>query len=501
VPVMADALELLNARLADVAALASLADVLAWDQRTMMPPAGTIHRGAHMALLERLQHERLVDPEVGRLIEELEPRLQSLDPDSWEAATIRTASRDYRKAVQVPAELRGEMARAAAEAAPTWIEAKATSNFDLFLPVLERQVELRRRYIECFEKQDEPYDILLDDFEPEMKTAEVRRIFDEIKPELVELIADLRDREVDDSFLTGDFPIDVQESLDYEVIDLFGHRPNSWRIDPTEHPFASGAGIDDIRITTHYYPDEPKSLFATMHEYGHGLYSHQLPREYAHVPVGQYVSLGVHESQSRLWENLVGRSLPFWRFFYPRLQKRFSDQLGAVELERFYAAINKVQPSLIRIEADEVTYGMHVILRFELEQDIVNGRIELKDLPGLWAEKMEAYLGIEVPDDARGVLQDMHWSAGLIGYFSTYLLGTVMSVQIWHKADEQIGGLDEQLERGEFEPLREWLGEKIHSQGRKYVPEELLRHATGSTIDARPYLAYLKRKFGAPVPA
>jgi carboxypeptidase Taq len=498
---MADALERLNSRLADCAALDSLANLLAWDQRTIMPPAGFVRRGAHMALLERLQHERLVDPEVGRLIDELEPRLDSLDPDSWEAAAIRTARRDYRKAVQVPAELRGEMARAAAEAAPVWLEAKATSNFDLFLPVMERQVELRRRYIDCFESRDEPYDILLDDFEPEMKTAEVTSIFDEIKPELVDLVASLHGREVDDSFLTGDFPIDEEVELGHEVIDMFGHRPSSWRIDPTEHPFAAGAGIDDIRITTHYYPNHLKSLFSTMHEYGHGLYAHQLPRDYAHLPVGQHSSLGIHESQSRLWENLVGRSRPFWRFFYQRLQKRFPDQLGSVELERFYAAINKVEPSLIRIEADEVTYGMHVILRFELEQDIVNGRVELRDLPQRWSEKMHAYLGVEVPDHARGVLQDMHWASGLIGYFSTYLLGTVMSVQIWEKADEELGGLDEQIERGEFGPLRDWLGEKIHSQGRRYVPQELLRHATGSTIDARPYLAYLKRKFGAPVPA
>jgi carboxypeptidase Taq len=498
---MADALELLTARLADVQAIDDLVYLLHWDQRTMMPPAGFRQRGAHLGTLERVGHEKLTDPEVGRLIEELEPRLDSLDPESWDAAIVRTAQRDYRKAVQVPSELRAEMARAASESAPVWIEAKSTSNFDLFLPLLERNLELRHRYVECFEKTAEPYDILLDDFEPEMKTAEVSRIFDEIKPELVQLIADLRDREVDDSFLTSDFPIDEQVALDHEVVDLFGHRPDSWRIDPTEHPFASGAGIDDIRITTHYYPEQLKSLFSTMHEYGHGLYAHQLPREYAHLPVGQHTSLGIHESQSRLWENLVGRSLPFWRFFYPRLQARFPAQFKGVDVERFYTAINRAQPSLIRIEADEVTYGMHVILRFELEQDMINGRVELGDLPSRWAEKMHEYLGIDVPDHARGVLQDMHWSSGLIGYFSTYLLGTVMSVQIWEKADEELGGLDEQLERGEFEPLRDWLGEKIHSQGRKYVPQELLRHATGSTIDAKPYLAYLKRKFGAPVAA
>jgi carboxypeptidase Taq len=498
---MADALEQLNARLADYIGIDAIAGLLAWDQRTIMPPAGNAHRGAHLGLLERLAHEKITDPEVGRLLDELEPRLDSLDPDSWEAASIRVARRDYQKAVQVPAQLRGEMAEAAVASMPVWIEAKSTSNFGIFLPLLERNVELRRRYVECFPQRDEPYDILLDDFEPEMRTAEVTRIFDEIKPELVQLIADLRDREIDDSFLTGDFPIDEQVALDHEVVDLFGHRPGSWRIDPTEHPFASGPGIDDIRITTHYYPDHLKSLFSTMHEYGHGLYSHQQPREYAHLPVGQHCSLGIHESQSRLWENLVGRSLPFWRFFYPRLQQRFPDRFRNVELERFHAAINKAQPSFIRIEADEVTYGMHVILRFELEQDIVNGRVELADLPERWAAKMHDYLGVDVPDHARGVLQDMHWAAGLIGYFSTYLLGTVMSVQIWEKADEELGGLEAQIERGEFEPLREWLGEKIHSQGSKYVPQELLRHATGSTIDAKPYLAYLTRKFGAPVAA
>src|SRR5579862_2201761 len=495
---MTDALDQLKARLAEAQGLGTLASLLAWDQRTMMPPGGFRHRADHMALLGRLSHQMLVDPDVGRLLDELEAR--DLDPDSWDGALLRVARRDYEKAVQVPTELRAEMMRASAEATPGWLEAKATSNFDLFLPLMDRNVELRHRYVECFGPQDEPYDVLLDDFEPEMKTAEVTRIFEELKPELVDLIAELREREVDDSFLTGDFDLDEQIALDHEVVDLFGHRADTWRIDPTEHPFASGAGIDDIRITTHYYRDHLKSLFSTMHEYGHGVYEHQLPREWAHLPVGRSAGLGIHESQSRLWENLVGRSLPFWRGFYPRLRERFP-QFRSVDVEQFYAAINKSQPSLIRIEADEVTYGMHVILRFELEQDIINGRIELKDLPELWGQKMHEYLGIEVPDDARGVLQDMHWASGYIGYFSTYLLGTVMSVQIWEKGAEDLGELDDQVERGDFAPLREWLGEHIHGQGRKYPPQELLRRATGSTIDARPYLAYLKRKFGAPVAA
>jgi carboxypeptidase Taq len=496
-----DALEQLKRRLSEIHALTGISYVLAWDQRTMMPPAGVGHRAEHLGLMQQLAHERLTDPEVGRLLDELGPLADSLDPDSDDAGLLRLARRDYGKAVQVPVELRVEMARAAAEANPIWMQAKATSNFELFLGPLERNVELRRRYVECFEPGEEPYDILLDDYEPETKTADVSRIFDEIKSELVPLIAELRERDVDDSFLRGHFPLDEQVALDHEVVDRFGHRPDSWRIDPTEHPFASGAGIDDIRITTHYYEDSLKSLFSTMHEYGHGLYQHQIPRRISHLPIGTGASLGLHESQSRLWENLVGRSIPFWRFFYPRLQQVFPDQLARVDLDRFYAAINRVQPSLIRIRADEVTYGMHVILRFELEQDMINGRVELRDLPERWAEKMDEYLGVEVPDDANGVLQDTHWASGSIGYFSTYLLGTVMSVQIWEKAAEDVTDLEDQIERGEFTALREWLADNVHALGRKYTPQETLRHAIGTTIDARPYLAYLKRKYGAPVAA
>ena len=498
---MADALEQLKSRLAELHGIQDVAYFLVWDQRVMMPPAGVGHRASHLALLQRIAHDKQVDPELGRLLDELAPTFESLDPESDDWGLLRLARRTYDKAVQVPTELRVEMTRAAAEANPVWVEAKATSNFELFLDPLERNVELRRRYVDCYPKTDEPYDVLLDDFEPEMRTADVTRIFDEVKAELVPLIAELRDREVDDSFLHGHFPLDRQVALDHEVVGLFGHRPDSWRIDPTEHPFASGAGIDDIRITTHYYEDSLKSLFSTMHEYGHGLYEHQIPRRFAHLPIGQGASLGLHESQSRMWENLVGRSLPFWRFFYPRLQEAFPEQFGKVELDRFYAAINRVQPSLIRIRADEVTYGMHVILRFELEQDMINGRVELRDLPQRWAEKMDEYLGVEVPDHANGVLQDTHWASGLIGYFSTYLLGTVMSVQIWEKALEDVPDLEERIERGDFAALREWLGDNVHALGRKYSPQETLRRVTGSAIDAKPYLAYLKRKYGAPVTA
>src|SRR5579884_409851 len=493
---MADALEQLKERLIEVGDLGKVARLLGWDQQTMMPPAGTAHRADQFSTLLRIVHEKFTDPEVGRLLDELQPMEESLDPDSDDAALIRLTRRDYEKAVKVPASLRAATARAAAEARPVWVKAKAESDFASFLPSLERIVELKLQYVECVaDGAAEQYDVLLDDYEPQTTTAEVRTLFEELKPPLVELIAQLRERDVDDSFLHGDFPPERQVALSHEVVDLFGHRPDSWRIDPTEHPFASGAGRDDVRITTNYHPDSLESLFSTMHEYGHGLYSHQQPEHLERLPTGGPCSLGIHESQSRLWENLVGRSRPFWQFFYPRLRETYPEQFADVDLARFHAAIHAVKPGLIRIQADEVTYGMHIMLRFELEQDIVEGRVELRDLPQRWNEKMWDYLGVEVPDDGHGVLQDVHWSGGSIGYFPTYLIGTVASVQIWEAARRDLPQLDEQIGRGEFAPLREWLGEHVHALGRKFSPQETLRRATGSTLAAGPYLDYLRRTY------
>src|SRR5205809_4250482 len=495
---MADALEQLKERMAEVTDLGKVARLLAWDQQTMMPPAGTAHRADQFSTLLRISHERFTDSEVGRLLEKLRPVEDSLDPDSDDATLIALVRRDYEKAVKVPSSLRADMARAAAEARPVWVKAKAESDFASFLPSLERTVELKLQYVDCVaDGADERYDVLLDDYEPQTTTAEVRELFGQLKPPLVQLIAELRERDVDTSFLQGDFPPERQRALAYEVTDLFGHRPDSWRIDPTEHPFASGPGRDDVRITTNYHPDSLESLFSTMHEYGHGLYSHQQPKHLERLPTGGPCSLGIHESQSRPWENLGGRSRPVCEFFYPRLQATYPEQLAEVDLERFHAGIHAVRPSLIRIQADEVTYGMHVMLRFELEQDMVDGRVELRDLPQRWNEKMWDYLGVEVPDDAHGVLQDVHWSSGSIGYFSTYLIGTVASVQIWEAARRDLPELSEQVGRGEFAPLREWLGEHVHALGRKFSPQETLRRATGSTIAAQPYLDYLRKTYAA----
>jgi len=493
---MADALNQLKERLTEVGDLGKIARLIGWDQQAMMPPAGSQHRAEQFSTLSRIAHEKFTDPAVGKLLDELRPLEESLEPDSDDACLIRLARRDYEKAVNVPSSLRAEISRASSEAIPVWVKARAENDFASFLPVLQRNVELKLQYVDLVaDGADERYDVLLDDYERQAKTAEVRAVFGELKPPLVALIAELRDREADDSFLKGDFPVDRQEKLAHDVVDLFGHRANSWRIDPTEHPFASGPGRNDVRITTHYHPDSIKSLFSTMHEYGHGLYSHQQPEHLERLPTGGPCSLAIHESQSRLWENLVGRSEQFWGFFYPRLQATFPEQLGGVELDRFLPAVNRSQPGLIRIDADEVTYGMHVMLRFELEQDIVEGRLELKDLPQIWNQKMWDYLGVEVPDDAHGVLQDVHWSGGMIGYFSTYLLGSVASVQIWQAVLRDVPDLEEQVGRGEFGALRDWLGEHIHMLGRKFTAQEVLQRATGSGLQAQPYLDYLRSKY------
>jgi carboxypeptidase Taq len=491
----------LKQRLAEITDLRRVGGLLFWDQQTMMPPGGAPARAEHLATVQRMAHELFVADETGRLLDQLRGYEESLDPESDEASLIRVTRRDYEKASRVPADLRAEISRAGSQGLQIWTAAKAKSDFASFLPALERNVELKHRYIECFDPAQEPYDVLLDDYERGMTTAEVRAIFAELKEQLVPLASELR--EEDDpalgEVLRGEYPIKSQRAFSHEVIEAFGLRPDTWRLDPTTHPFASGGSVDDIRITTFYYDDNLDSLFATMHEYGHGLYEHGVDPKLERSPLGSGVSLGLHESQSRMWENLVGRSRPFWLHFYPRLQEMFP-ALDSVELETFYRAVNRVHPSLIRIHADEVTYNLHIILRFELEQDIVNGRIELRDLPGEWNERMHAYLGVDVPNDAEGVLQDMHWAGGSIGYFSTYSLGNVMSVQMWERVLEETPDLYEQFERGEFAALREWLRERLHRHGRKFTPAETLAKVVGGPIDAKPYLRYLREKHGTTAP-
>jgi carboxypeptidase Taq len=487
-------LDELKRRLGEVVDLGRTALLLEWDQQVLMPAGAAALRSEEVATLERVGHERFTSDGIGRLLEDLRPYEESLDPDSDDASLIRVTRRDWEKARRVPTELRGEIAHAAVTALPVWAEARQSSDFKSFLPYLERNVELKRRYIDCFD--GEPYDILLDDYEEGMTTSEVEEVFSELKRELVPLIEEANANPVDDSFLQTEFPVDKQREVNDVILERFGWDSAYWRLDEIVHPAAFSFGTTDIRITTRYATDGLESLYSCMHEFGHGLYERQVDPALDRTPLCSGVSLGLHESQSRMWENLVGRSLPFLRWLYPRIQEAFPRQLGAVEVEDFYRAVNKIQPSFIRVDADQVTYNMHVILRFELEQEIVTGAIALADVPEAWNAKMEEYLGVDVPDDRRGVLQDVHWSGGGLGYFPTYSLGNVISLQIWEKVREAIPDLDEQFEQGEFGALREWLGENLHRHGRKFTPKETLERVAGSPLDAGPYLRYLKDKVG-----
>jgi len=486
-------------RLGEVQDIAGAAGVLAWDHRTKMPPAGAGARADQLSTLTRLAFERFTADEIGSLLEELRPHEESLDRDSPEASLIRVTRRDYEKARRVPLDLRAEMAHAAALAEPVWREARTTSSFELFLPYLEGAIELKKRYIECFQPVDEPYDALLDDYEPGMKTAEVRAVFAELRDGLVPLVAEIAERSdaVDDSALTGDFPLERQQKVEAGILHAFGFADEEWRVDETAHPFASKGGPRDVRLTTHHHADNLSSLFACMHEFGHGLYEYQIDRDFYRTPLGRGTSLGVHESQSRMWENMIGRSLPFWERFFPLVRDAFPDQLGALDAEGFYRAVSRVQPSLIRIHADEVTYNLHIILRFELEQELVNGELAPADAREAWDERIKQYLGIDVPDVADGVLQDMHWSGGAIGYFPTYALGNVIAGQLWDRIRPELPDLDDRARAGEFGDLREWLRENVHRHGRKYMPAEFLERTVGGGLDPQPLLAYLRAKFGA----
>ncbi|HET8607571.1 MAG TPA: carboxypeptidase M32 [Gaiellaceae bacterium] len=486
----------LKERLAEIVDLGKASALLGWDQQVKMPPRGAAGRAEQLATLGKIVHERFTDPAVGRLLDDLQGFEESQPYDSVEASLVRVARRDWEKARRVPVELRVELTRAAALAYSVWVEARASSDFSLFLPHVEKQFELRRRYLECFDDFDEPYDVLLDDFEPGMKTAEVRNVFERLKAEQIPLVAAVAERGNEIEGPRGPFDVEAQKRFELDVISRFGYDPSAWRIDETVHPFASGTNRNDIRITTRHFEDSIDGLFACMHEFGHGLYEHQVGEELERTPLCRGVSLALHESQSRMWENLVGRSLPFWRCFFPRLQQAFPAALAGWELDEWYRYVNRVEPSLIRVEADEATYNLHIVLRFELEQELLAGDVRPRDLPEIWNARMRDYLGVEVPDDRRGVLQDMHWSGGHIGYFSTYALGNVVAAQLWERIRDDLPGLDDELERGEFGSLRGWLGERLHRHGRKFTPAETLERVAGGPIDPEPYLRYLREKLG-----
>jgi carboxypeptidase Taq len=480
-------LERLKAILGELADLEHAEQVLGWDARVSMPPDGAEARAFASATLIRLMHERFVADEVGEVLEALDG-----SDDEDVAALVRITRREWERARRVPGELAAELAHTRGVAVAVWDKAKAASDFEMFAPYLERQLELRRRYVECFPKTDNFYDVLLDEYEEGLTTAEVQRVFDRLKEELLPLIQQRRD---DGPALRGPFPAAQQRLASQKVLEAFGYDETHWRLDETPHPFAAKPGEGDIRLTTHTEEDSLSSLFSTMHEFGHGVYEFDIEDRYARTPVGRGTSSAIHESQSRTWENLVGRSRGFWRWFYPQLQPMFPEALSDVDEDTFVRSVSAIRPGLIRGDADEATYGLHIILRFELEQELLSERVAVRDLPEVWNARMKEYLGVYVPDDAHGVLQDTHWPDGLFGYFPTYQLGNVISVQIWEGAVADLGDLEEQFARGEFAPLREWLRERIYRHGSKYPPRELLRRITGSDLDPEPYLQYLRTKF------
>jgi carboxypeptidase Taq len=489
-------LRTLRERLAEVSDLGRAAGLLFWDQKVVMPPRGNPARAETNAPVGRNAHERFVDDEIGRLLDRLRPYEESLDYDSDDASLIRVARRDWEKQRRVPPQLRADMLRAATLGSQIWVEARKKSDFAMFLPALERNLELRRRYVECFEWEDSPYTPLLDDFEPHMTTTEVAEIFETIRPVLTELVKQAP--EVDASFLEGRFPPNAQRQFADGVLATVGFEEGAWRLDTTVHPFCSSFSNRDVRLTTRYDERHLDSFWSSLHEAGHGLYAHGIADSLERTPLANAPSLGLNESQSRTWENLVGRSRPFWTHWYEPLQDTFPDQLEGVSLDDFVTAVNRAEPGLIRVEADETTYSLHIILRFELERALIEERLAPKDLPEVWNDQMHELLGVEVQDDARGVLQDIHWSQGGIGYFPTYALGNVISLQIWAAVQEAIPDVEAQMEAGELHELSTWLRDNLYSLGRKFKPKETIERLTGSpAIDPQPYLAYLRDKLAA----
>ncbi len=473
--------------------------LLEWDQQTYMPKGGIESRAETTALIERLAHQRVTSPEVGELLNALEEEAKTLPYDSDRASLWRITRRTFDQAVKVPSTLVSELAKAASLGQAAWAEARERADFSLFAPRLERLVELQIEKAQALGYDDEAYDALLDIFEPEMKTRDVSRLFAQLKEELVPLVHAISERAdtIDDTILTREYGEEPQWEFTMDVIQSLGFDLNRGRQDRSAHPFTVGISPNDVRLTTRLDRNNlATALYSSIHEAGHGIYEQGLPQEHIGSLLGQASSLGIHESQSRLWENIVGRSLGFWQFFLPRLKARFETQLADVDVESIYRAVNKVQyPSPIRVEADEVNYNLHIFLRFELERALISGSLQVKELPDAWNETSREYLGFTPNNDAQGVLQDVHWSAGLFGYFPTYSLGTILSVQLYNRALADHPEIPQEITQGNFAPLCGWMREHIHQHGARYTPPELIERATGGPLDPKPYVAYITEKF------
>ena len=507
---MSEPLDVLKLRLAELSDLAHAMALAHWDQQTMMPVRGGEARAESLATLTRISHEMFVDDDTGRLLDAAAAQLNGaggeggpggFDPDSDDARLITLVRRQWDKARRVPTELAAELARAASIGQEAWIAARANSDFASFAPYLERNLELARRYVDCHMSNGEfacGYDVLLDDYEPRMPATEVTELFAQLKAELVPVIARVAAANpIDDAPVHAAFAVEDQRRLVREVVALMGFDDAGWRIDDTVHPFATRIGGGDVRITTRW--DErffPMGLYGAMHECGHGLYEAGLPPALRRSPLGTAESLGLHESQSRMWENMVGRGRAFCTVLAPRIAGLAGGDLSTLDADTLYRAVNMVKPSFIRVEADEATYALHIILRFELEQALIDGTLTVRELPDAWNARFEQSFGLKVTDDADGVLQDVHWSAGLIGYFPTYALGNLIAGQLWERAHVELEGLDEEIAAGRLGSLREWLGQRVHRHGSKFTTKELLTREAGGPVSVTPFANYLKAKLG-----
>ncbi len=498
---MADANTLyaeLTDHLRKTALLESTGSVLGWDEQTYMPPGGADHRANQLSLLSGLVHERRTAPRVGELLGELEG--QNLGPaDGPMAVNVREARRDYNRATKLPQKLVEEMSRVVSLSQQVWIEARKQKDFAKFLPWLNQVVSLKRQEAEALGYAGGvPYDALLDQYEPAAKSSEVTAAFASLRDELVPLVAAIRDssKKPNADIITRNYPKAAQRKFGMDAAAKIGFDFKEGRLDEAAHPFCSGFGPGDCRLTTRY--DEhhfPGAFFGTLHESGHGLYDQGLNPEAYGTPMGDAVSLGIHESQSRTWENFVGRSRAFWDYFYGPAQQMFPEALSDVTLADFHFAVNDVRPSFIRVEADEVTYNLHIMLRFEMEQPLIAGDLQPADVPGVWNEKFQQFFDLTPPHDSLGCMQDIHWSAGLIGYFPTYALGNMYAAQFFQAAEKELGDLSPQFAQGEFAPLLGWLRKNIHQRGRQYPATELVRVVTGESLSHKPLMAHLHAKY------
>ncbi len=481
------------------ALLGSIEELLGWDERTLMPPANAEHRAEQMTLISGMIHQRWTDQRLGDLLDELAESPLAGDAHSDTGTTIRRLRHERNKKVKLPQALVEELTRTAVMGQNAWQQARQDDDFPAFEPLLEKTVRLKRQEAEALGYSECAYDALLDDYEPHERTSNVAAVLADLRERLVELVTAISQsgRRPDVSIVTRSYPIDRQEPFGRQTAARIGFDFERGRLDVTAHPFCSTHGPHDCRITTRYNERFfNEAFFGILHEAGHGIYEQGLRTDQHGLPLGQATSLGIHESQSRLWENLVGRSLPFWQHTFPQAQECFPDALGDVKLEDFYFAVNRVEPSLIRVEADEATYNLHILIRFELEQDLLDDRLSVADLPTAWNEKYRQYLGIEPTGNANGVLQDIHWSAGLIGYFPTYSLGNLYASQLFAKADADLGGLDAQFAQGEFQPLREWLNKNVHQEGQRYTAAQLIERITGKPLSHEPLMKHLWAKLG-----